>query len=58
MAAPTDDILPWVGPEPLPTDRIGPYPQERMVTWRLIDEARNSRIPDHEGMVVPVADQA
>jgi putative SOS response-associated peptidase YedK len=51
-----DDLMAWLEPGPVPTAILKPYPAERMTAWRVMDEARNSRIPDHPGMVEPIAE--
>ena len=45
----------WLEPGPIPQESTKPYPAARMTGWRVIDEARNSRIKDHEGMIEPVS---
>ena len=44
----------WLRPGPVPTATLRPYPADRMAGWRVPDEARNSRIPDHPGLIEPV----
>ena len=51
-----DDMMAWLEPGAVPIAILKPYPAERMTAWRVMDEARNSRIPDHSGMVEPIAE--
>lgn len=48
-----DDLAAWLAPGAVPTALLRSYPAERMTGWRVIDEARNSRIADHPGMLEP-----
>lgn len=50
-----DGLATWLSPSEVPAHLLKPYPGERMTGWRVMDEARNSRIPDHEGMIEPAA---
>src|SRR5262245_44900451 len=45
----------WIEPWPLPTDVLVPYPAEPLTTWRVCDDAKNSRIERHPGMAEPVS---
>lgn len=49
------NALNWLAPGPVPLDLTKPYPPARMTGWQVPDEARNSRLRDHEGMIAPVA---
>ncbi len=49
-----DQMRSWLMPGTVPSELLKPYPAERMTGWRVTDEARNSRLPDHAGMVEPV----
>ena len=49
-----DDHATWLRPGDVPGELLKPYPGERMTGWRVIDEARNSRITSHAGMIEPV----
>jgi putative SOS response-associated peptidase YedK len=51
----TDAARRWLEPGPLPAELLVPYPAEEMTTWRVSDEAKNSRIEPHAGMAEPVA---
>lgn len=44
----------WLFADDLPEHLLVPFPAERMAGWRVVDEARNSRAPEHPGMVEPV----
>lgn len=51
-----EDLETWLRPGDVPSALLKPYPGERMTGWRVIDEARNSRIADHAGMVEPISE--
>ena len=52
---PTQVARRWIEPGPLPAELLVPYPAEEMTAWRVIDDAKNSRIEAHAGMAEPVA---
>ena len=50
----TDAARRWIEPGPLLAELLVPYPAEEMAAWRVADDAKNSRIEPHPGMVEPV----
>ena len=50
----TDASRRWVEPGPLPAELLVPYPAGAMTSWRVGDDAKNSRIDPHPGMAEPV----
>lgn len=51
-----DDLGSWLAPGEVPAPLLRPYPAERMTGWRVMDEARNSRLPEHPGLLEPVSE--
>ena len=51
---PTNAARRWNQPGPLSAELLVPYPAEEMQTWRVGDDAENSRIESHPGMAEPV----
>ena len=49
------DLATWLKPGLVLTGALKPYPPERMTGWRVSDEARNPRIPDHPGLIESAA---
>ena len=43
----------WLVPGPIPQRALDPYPADRMRGWQVGPHARNSRLPDHAGMIEP-----
>ncbi|WGF91047.1 SOS response-associated peptidase [Marinivivus vitaminiproducens] len=44
----------WIEPGPLPFKVLVPYPATEMIAWRVIDDAKNSRITPTPAMASPV----
>lgn len=44
----------WIEPGPLPFELLQPYPADEMTAWRVIDNAKNSRITPRPAMAAPV----
>lgn len=49
-----EEALHWLQDEEPPMDLLRPCPAELMQGWRVADEAKSSRGPDHPGLIKPV----
>jgi len=49
-----EDARAWLWDEDFPDHLLKPYPADRMAGWRVSDEAKHFRKPDHPGMNEPV----
>lgn len=44
----------WLFEDRVPEEVLRPFPAGEMTAWRVSDEAKNFRRPDHAGMIAPV----